>query len=338
MARSGLIILLLAAATCLGQESADDKAYEGNGLYKKGDFAGAVKQYEEAKKLQPNRLAIDFNIGNAYYRQKKYAKAAETHKTASGSENPLLSAESRYNIGNSRYREGQVVKEAKPDKTAPSDKAPAQGKKAGADRITKWEEALNAYKSAIDLLAKGESALDDSGKEALENARANYEYVKNKLDQEKQNQQQNQQKKSGGGGGGDQQKKQQDKGDKDQDKKQPQDKQDQDKDKNQQQQGDKQDQDKDKDQQQKPQQGQQDKQQKPQQGDQDKQQQQPQPQPRDSQEQEQDQDQPQPAQGGMTKEEAEDLLDRLRGEQAERERKKLQKARRARKRRIVKDW
>ncbi|MEW6355201.1 MAG: tetratricopeptide repeat protein, partial [Planctomycetota bacterium] len=200
MAKDRLIILvLLSTAICLGQETADDKAHEGNALYKKGDFAGALKQYEEAKKLQPNRLAIDFNMGDAYYRQKEYAKAADAHKIASGSENVLLSAESHYNIGNGRYREGET---GKADKTPPGEKAPAQEEKADADRMAKWEQALNAYKSSIELLAREENSLDGNAGQALGNARANYEFVKQKLDQEKQNQQQDQQQNKSGGGGG----------------------------------------------------------------------------------------------------------------------------------------
>jgi len=44
------------------------KFYHANGLYKAGDFAGAVKEYREVLEYQPNRAVAHFNLGLALYK------------------------------------------------------------------------------------------------------------------------------------------------------------------------------------------------------------------------------------------------------------------------------
>lgn len=68
--KNTLYILLLITQTVLGQSF-----IKGNELYRKGDYAGAAKQYEGIVARKEESAEVYFNLGNAYYKQQKIAPA-----------------------------------------------------------------------------------------------------------------------------------------------------------------------------------------------------------------------------------------------------------------------
>ena len=69
-----LALLFLFAGNIYAQEA--DKAFQqGNDLYKKKDYAGAVKAYESVINKGSSSGALYFNLGNAYFRLNEIPKA-----------------------------------------------------------------------------------------------------------------------------------------------------------------------------------------------------------------------------------------------------------------------
>lgn len=120
---------------------------QGNKAYRKGDYEGALRKYAQADAENragggPADPALAFNAGNALYRQKRYAKAAEAYgqslkqlkgpmKTARDS---AFAARAHYNLGNAHYQKGAAA-----DSTA-TDQA-----------IGDLREALARYKKTLQL-------------------------------------------------------------------------------------------------------------------------------------------------------------------------------------------
>ncbi|MDA0709923.1 MAG: tetratricopeptide repeat protein [bacterium] len=78
---------------------------EGNALFEKADYAGALKHYLEAQQDAPDRPEIRFNVGDALYKQGKFDEAAKELGQVVGSENTGLGAKALYNLGNTYYQQ-----------------------------------------------------------------------------------------------------------------------------------------------------------------------------------------------------------------------------------------
>jgi tetratricopeptide (TPR) repeat protein len=117
---------------------------QGNKEYEKGDYEGALRSYAQAgaenrAEGKPVDPALSFNAGNALYRQKKYAEAAEAYQQAL--KTPLKTAgdssfasRAHYNLGNARYQKGAAA-----DSTATE------------QAIGDVREALARYKKSLQL-------------------------------------------------------------------------------------------------------------------------------------------------------------------------------------------
>jgi len=141
---------------------------QGNRLYAREDYDGALAKYEKAKGLSPGLDIAAYDIGAALYKKGDYESAISATTEALSTEKKALEASASYNIGNSKYRLG----------TSGDDPDPG-----GAVKFL--EESLDYYKRAIEL--------DTSD----EDAKFNYEFVNKKLEdlKNKQKQQQKQQQK-----------------------------------------------------------------------------------------------------------------------------------------------
>ncbi|HOC54771.1 MAG TPA: VWA domain-containing protein [Verrucomicrobiota bacterium] len=130
--------------------------------YKAGNFDQAFKEYQRLLRQNTNDSRLHFNAGAAAYRNRQFEEAARQFNAALSSPDLKLQGLAYYNEGNSLFHLG----ERSPD--------PKQRKEA-------WENALTNYQSAMKLSPQDPDA------------KFNYEFVKKKLEELKQQQQQNQQ-------------------------------------------------------------------------------------------------------------------------------------------------
>src|SRR3989338_7892989 len=102
MIKNLVAILLLVA--CFQGFAQEDKKYirKGNNLYEKEDFVGAEENYLKALEKNNQSTKADFNLGDAFYKQKKFAEAAQQfQKVAEKTTDKELKANSYHNLGNS---------------------------------------------------------------------------------------------------------------------------------------------------------------------------------------------------------------------------------------------
>ena len=132
--------------------------------YKAGHYDQALKEYERLLRQNTNDSRLHFNAGAAAYRNRQFEEAAKQFNATLASPDLKLQGLAYYNEGNALYHHG----EAQPDPKK---------------RTEAWEKALQDYQSTIKLNPQ------DS------DAKHNYEFVKKKLEELKQQQQQSKQDK-----------------------------------------------------------------------------------------------------------------------------------------------
>lgn len=158
--RSFLLIALLCAVAFARPIN------DGNKLFAKGDYAGALKKYMEARKSEPANPLLFYNIGTCQYKLGNYAEAQRELSSAVRMPDTALAAKAAYNLANTYFRMGEKSPEL-------------------AQRIEDWRESIGYLKKAIDLAPN------------FENAKKNVEIVQRKLkealDKQKQEQKQNNQ-------------------------------------------------------------------------------------------------------------------------------------------------
>jgi Ca-activated chloride channel homolog len=105
-----------ACAGAFAQQQSERAIHKGNEAYKKGDQAGAIKNYNDAAK--DPRAA--FNMGNAYYRQDSVRDAQRTFENATTlAKDAVAQARAYHNLGNAWMKQQN------------------------------WKEAVNAYKQSL---------------------------------------------------------------------------------------------------------------------------------------------------------------------------------------------
>jgi len=108
--------------------------------YKRGEFGKAAQEYASAAKENPNQPTWQFDAGAAAYRAGDFAQAAQAFQASvdaekSGSAKRLAEQQDAYyNLGNTLYREGQ--------KTEKGD---------AAQTIKNWTQAVKVYDAALQL-------------------------------------------------------------------------------------------------------------------------------------------------------------------------------------------
>lgn len=101
-----ILILLLSVSSTAFATSKERSVKRGNVFYKKGDFAASLKDYQEALKVQPDSPAINFNLGTALYKDKKYDEAVDHLQKGLLGDDPVLQKNAHFNLGNALYQQG----------------------------------------------------------------------------------------------------------------------------------------------------------------------------------------------------------------------------------------
>ena len=138
---------------------------DGNKLFAKGDYAGALEKYMKAREAEPANPLLFYNIGTCQYKLGNYDEAKKELESAMRMPDKKMAAKAAYNLANTHFRMGEKASE-------------------GSERIAAWRESVAYLKKAIDL--------DNN----FENAKKNVEIVQRKLkeelDKQKENKEQNQ--------------------------------------------------------------------------------------------------------------------------------------------------
>ena len=159
-AQTAAIITIIITALALNQTEASPR--QAQKLYDAGQYEAAGEEYRETLEKTPKDARLHYNLGSTLYRSGQFEQAAESLDKSLNTEDIDLQKNTFYNLGNTRYRLGQSHLGTNPGETAPL-----------------WEQALKDYQNTLNL------APDDT------DAQFNYEFVKKKLEELKnQNQQQ----------------------------------------------------------------------------------------------------------------------------------------------------
>jgi Ca-activated chloride channel family protein len=149
-----LALLCLAPAASAVSESAAQKAYA------RGQFETARQQFQSLAERRQDDARLHYNAGVAAHRAGNYDLAARHLQRAVGAKDPLLQQQALYNLGNTRYRQGE------------------QAAGNAQQQIAHWEEALKHFEAAKQMQPQDTDAA------------FNYDFVKKKLEELKEQQQQ----------------------------------------------------------------------------------------------------------------------------------------------------
>jgi Ca-activated chloride channel family protein len=173
---AAMLALLVLPAVGLASPTSAEKDYQ------KGDYSAAEKEYSATVQSQPKQPELQFNLGSAAYKARDYAKAVAAFEATLKSTDVPLQQSAYYNLGNTQFRIGQETAKTKPD-----------------DAIKTWQQAVKSYDAALQIKP------DDA------DAKFNRDLVQRKLEslqqqqqqkqqqQEQQKQQENKQQQKGGG-------------------------------------------------------------------------------------------------------------------------------------------
>ena len=146
--------------------------------YKSGQYDQALKEYQQLLQRKGDDPRLHFNAGTAAYRNGQFDEAAKQFNQALTAPDLNLQGLAYYNEGNALFHLGEKIPDPK-------------------KRNETWQKSLNDYQSTLKLNPQDNDA------------KFNYEFVKKKLEELKQQQQQQQQNKSDQNQNQDQQQQQQ---------------------------------------------------------------------------------------------------------------------------------
>ena len=130
--------------------------------YKAGQYEQSMQNYQKAAENDPTRNDLQYNRGDAAYKAGDYSEAEEAYRKALETPDLKLQENAYYNLGNAQFQHGMEMQKVDTNKT-----------------INLWQQALHSYDSALKLRTTAD-------------AKHNYDYVKEMLEQLKKQQQQSQ--------------------------------------------------------------------------------------------------------------------------------------------------
>jgi Ca-activated chloride channel family protein len=168
-ARQAAAMFLLAVLLVWQQPA---QASRGEELFQAGKLEQARDYYEQALKKNPQDPVLHFNLGDVAYKEKKYEEAVSAYNEALKTDDLKLQARSYYNRGNARFYMGRATEKTDPDHT-----------------MEQWQEAVRSFEAAAKL-----NPDDEQVRHNLEIVKKRLEQLK-KQQQQKKKQQQDQNKK-----------------------------------------------------------------------------------------------------------------------------------------------
>ncbi len=165
---------LLAALSLLFLPAPVKASNPGLDRYAKGDYKGALDQFEQQQKERPGTDAIQYDVGTAAFKAGELDKALDAFSEAIRSRDPSLRLKAEYNLGNTLFERGMAQKERPP-------------------KIQDWKNSLQHYEEALRVDPKHANAVynRDVVLKLLEEA----EQEQKKEDQKKQEEKKQQQEK-----------------------------------------------------------------------------------------------------------------------------------------------
>ncbi|GBE51867.1 von Willebrand factor type A domain protein [bacterium BMS3Bbin14] len=135
------LTLFLVACLLAGMWPGRSLASPGEKHFAAGKFEKAEQYYRKALKDDPDNPVLNFNLGDAAYKDKRYDQAIAAFKRALRSDDLGLQAKSYYNLGNARFRLGQQTLKSDPEHA-----------------LQMWQEALKSYESSLKLAPNDQDA------------------------------------------------------------------------------------------------------------------------------------------------------------------------------------
>jgi len=151
-----LALLVLPTVSHASPASAE-KAYD------KGQYSLAANEYAATLAKAAKQPKLEFNLGSAAYKSGNYAQAATAFQNTLNTTEVPVQQNAYYNLGNTQYRAGQTTEKSNPQ-----------------DTTKIWEQAVKSYDAALQIKP------DDA------DAKFNRDLVEKKLEQLKKQQQQQQ--------------------------------------------------------------------------------------------------------------------------------------------------
>ena len=156
-----LVMMMMIAAAAHAQKK-NTHVIEGNKLYKESRYDQAVPEYMKALEADADTTAANFNLGNAYFRSKKYDEAEKTF------DNTIT------NGGSDSIKQGGFY-----------------NKGVSLSKQNKLEESIDAYKMAVKLDPADSNARVNLQKALLELKKKNPPPPPEKKEQKKKQQNKN---------------------------------------------------------------------------------------------------------------------------------------------------
>jgi Ca-activated chloride channel family protein len=163
-----LLSLLLTAVVCHGS-STRQIVRQGNDLYAKTDWQGAIAAYEKATAQEPGAIVPKFNKANALFKSDDFTAAADAYRQVSAESREIkLVAKAKYNLGNCFFEEGTRQKDSDLQKS-----------------IDSLKKAISTWREVLDI--------DPANRKARENIENAGLILKMLMDEQKKRQEQQQQ-------------------------------------------------------------------------------------------------------------------------------------------------
>ncbi len=163
------LILFLSLASTTWAASKEGAVKQGNALYTRGKFESALESYQNALKADPESPAINFNLGTALYKNKRYDQAIPYLQKGLLSDDVLLKKNAHFNLGDALYARGVNLGEKQVDQA-----------------IAALEESLRQFTTVVNV--------DDKDKDAQYNrdiVQKELERLKKKKQQQEKQQNEN---------------------------------------------------------------------------------------------------------------------------------------------------